>query len=195
MVACRRGRCCAGLSPSTGMHVSLKLFTAPFKLLFYLGLGTGAVCYHFASVRLGKRQTEDPREAVGQREVESLTRGDRWVHLPKRQPGRVVPMTFAALGVLTWPLLFWRYGFLRSALFCVPCGALQAYGLTQILDGSTIFSKLVIPVCLAAVALLLARVDTSWHKRQLQRRGWVSQGSVWVSRATLMRGRLARHGA
>lgn len=198
MDAGRLGSGCTGLS-SHGLNVSYKLILAPFKLLFAMGMGTGAVLYHLASARLAKRRAEDPREAVGQREVESLTRGNRWVHLPVRQCGRVVPMAFAAVGVLTWPVLAWRYGVLRSAVFCVPCGVLQMYAVWQSLgldpEGLPFLWRLITPACLAAAALLLARVDTPWQRRRLLLQGWVSQGSIWVPRAMPTRGKLARHGS
>lgn len=198
MDAGRLGSGCTGLS-SHGLNVSYKLFLAPFKLLFAMGMGTGAVLYHLASAQLAKRRAEDPREAVGQREVESFTRGNRWVHLPVRPRGRLVPMAFAAVGVLTWPVLAWRYGGLRSAVFCVPCGVLQMYAVRQSLgldpEGLPFLWKLITPACLAAAALLLARVDTPMQRRRLLRQGWVSQGNFWVARTLPMRGQFAQRDA
>lgn len=179
------------------MHYSFKFVKALPKLLVYAGLGTGALFYHFAAKRFVRRRAEEPREIAGQREVESLTRGERWMHLPTRQPLRVLPMTFAAFGMFTWPALAWRYGILRSTLICLPLAGLQIctayFGWRVDREVSAYLFMLATPACLCAVALILARWDTALRIKVLQGKGWVSQGRVWVPRGLPLRGEIGRH--
>ena len=176
--------------------MKIKAISGTFKLLIFMGLGTGALCYHLVQKRSARLCTDDPREALGQREVESLTRGDRWMHLPTREVPHAVPMAFAALGVLSWPLLVWRYGLLLSTLLCVPFAVLQVCTTALSFDtdrgGVAYLLMLATPASLAATALALSHLDLTLRKRRLQRKGWVSQGRVWVSRALPKQGKLGR---
>lgn len=174
--------------------MKIKAISGSFKLLIFTGLGTGALCYHLVQKWSVRLRTDDPRETVGQREVESLTRGDWWMHLPMREMQHTVPMTFSALGVLSWPVLVWRYGFLLSTLLCVPFAVLQVCTVALSFDtdraGIAYLLMLLTPASLAATALALSRLDLTLRKRRLQRKGWVSQGRVWVPRGLPLQGRL-----